>query len=366
MSERLLVTGADGYLGRLLVRHHLAEAGVDRNLLLWTRAPDVRSALARMGGVVDEADLASGRVRFASGDLRSSDPFRDVDPGEVRAIVHLAAATSFTISAGQADAVNRDGTARVVDLARRCAGLESLCVASTIYASGLRVGPVPESELDGTPGFANEYERSKWEAELVVLTAGLSVPLAVVRLATVVADDAAGRVTEHNAVHNTLNLLRHGLLSLMPGEPSAPVYLITGAVAVQALAAAVESRAEGIFHVAHRSEDSLTLEEALDIAIEVFSRDPAFAGRRLRRPRFADLTSFGLLAEGASSFGSGVLGQALGSLLPFARQLYAGKHVENDRLRTLLPGYRPDDARDLFAGACAALLPEQEVAGAAS
>ena len=358
MPRRLLVTGADGYVGRLLVEHYLAHT--DRSLLLWTRAGDTASALARMAGAVTPDDLSKGRVRFAGGDLREPAPFAGVDRGEVGAIVHLAAVTSFTVDRAAADAVNRDGTARVLDFAQRCPWLESVCLASTIYASGLTSGVVHERRLDGPPDFANEYERSKWEAEELLMQSPLDVPASVVRLATVVADDETGEVTAHNAVHNTLNLLRHGLLSLMPGDPSTPVYLITGELAAQALAAAVDSRAQGCFHAAHGAEDSLTLGEALDIAFEVFSRDVGFTARRVRRPRFADLTSFGLLAEGASSFGGGVLGQALGSLLPFARQLYVTKDVRNEALRRLLPAYRPDDAAAVFAATCARLLGPRE------
>ena len=359
MPERLLVTGADGYLGRQLVKHYLAHT--DRSLLLWTRAHDTVSALARLDGAVTADDLTSGRVRLAGGDLREAEPFGGVDPGEVGAILHLAAVTSFTVDRAEADAVNRDGTARVLDLALRCPRLESVCLASTIYASGLTSGVIQEGRLDRPPDFANEYERSKWEAEELLVESPLDVPASVVRLATVVADDGSGQVSALNAVHNTLNLLRHGLLSLMPGDPSTPVYLITGELAVQALAAAVDTRAQGFFHAAHRAEDTLTLGEALDIAFEVFSRDDEFAAHRVHRPRFADLRSFGLLAEGASSFGGGVLGQALGSLLPFARQLYVAKNVRNDALRRLLPAYRVDDAATVLAATCARLAAPREV-----
>jgi nucleoside-diphosphate-sugar epimerase len=341
---RVLVTGADGSVGRHLVQHLLASS--EEPLLLWTRARDTHEALARMRGVVRAAHLVSGRVRLVAGDLRDRAPFRAVDPREVGAVIHLAAVTSFAVSAEEADAVNRDGTAKVLGLAARCPSLRSFCLAGTVYASGLRAGPVAEEPLDDSAGFANHYERSKWEAEQLVLRAGLGVPTAVVRLATVLADDASGRFSDRTAVHNTLDLLRRGLLPLMPGDPDVPVYVVTGELAARSLAEALAQRAQGVLHAAHRPEHSLTLREALDIALQTFDS---------RRPPFADLTSFGLLARGVDSFGGGVLGQALGSLLPFARQLYVGKQVDNTRLRGLLPDYRPDDAAALFRATCEAL-----------
>ena len=36
------------------------------------------------------------------------------------------------------------------------------------------------------------------------------------------------QVTQHNAVHNTLQLLYYGFISTLPGSPATPVYLVTG------------------------------------------------------------------------------------------------------------------------------------------
>jgi nucleoside-diphosphate-sugar epimerase len=350
-STRTLVTGADGYLGGLLVRHLLSHS--DRSLLLWTRAGD-RTVPDEPAATRLEAVQVGNRVQVRSGDLRSTEPFRDVDLDEVDSIVHLAAVTSFTVSRSEADLVNRLGTAKVLRLADRCPRLESVTLASTLYASGLQGGSVAEVSHDGTAGFANEYERSKWAAEQLGL-AYRGARLSILRLATVLADDDTGRASTHNALHHTLELLRHGLLALMPGHPATPVHLITGDLAVRALAAALDSDGAGIYHVTAPASHTLTLGQAIDLAFEVFGGYQAFLRRGVRRPRFVDFASFQLLADGASSFGAGILGQALSSLLPFARQLYVAKDVRNDRLAQLLPGHRPDSTADVFARMCARL-----------
>ena len=352
MAERaLLITGADGYLGRLLVHRLLTTT--DRPLILWTRAASDREAADRCAAAFGAAVVGSSRIHCTGGDLTLPDAFDRVEGRRVGGIAHLAAVTAFTVDADTATAVNVDGTRRLLDLAQRCPDLATVCLAGTLYASGLRAGAVREEQCEERPDFANEYERSKWEAEALLFDRDLP-RFSVVRTATVLADDMSGGAGQQNAVHHTLQLLRHGLLSLMPGTPDTPVYLTTGDRAARAIAAAVES-GSGVYHEADEVGDCLTLGGALDIAFEVFGRDQRFSRRRIRRPMFTDRRTFDLLAGATSSLGGGILGQAVGSVRPFAAQLYIAKQVHNARLRALLPDREPLDAAALFAATCQAL-----------
>ncbi|GAB1640687.1 SDR family oxidoreductase [Krasilnikovia sp. MM14-A1259] len=351
---RIMVTGADGYLGRHLVRHLLTHT--DHPLLLWVRAATAAEAEAKCAPLLRDLPGAAGRVRCTGGDLSGDDPFGAVVPDDLGAIVHTAAVTSFTVEQDVAQRVNTEGTARLLDLARRSPRLRSVCLLSSLYATGLQAGPIMELPAPvPSAGFANAYERSKWAAEAYAF-GQTDLPVSVLRVATVLADDATGRAGQHNAVHNTLRLLRLGMLALMPGLPDTPVYLTTAELVARAAAAAVSRAETGVFHVADRAADSLTLARTLDVAFEVFGADPGFARRRVARPEYADLHSYRLLADSARGFGASVLGQALTSLLPFAAQLYVGKDVGNERLRALLPGYRPLDAAALLGATCRQLL----------
>ncbi|RZU54523.1 male sterility protein [Krasilnikovia cinnamomea] len=351
---RILVTGANGYLGRHVARHLLTHT--DRPLLLWARAGTAAEARAKVAPLLRDVPGAADRVRYTGGDLSGDDPFAGVATGDLTAIVHTAAVTSFTVEHDVAQRVNTAGTARLLELARRCPRLDSVCLFSSLYATGLQAGPITELPAPvPSAGFANAYERSKWAAEAYAF-GQTDLPVSVLRVATVLADDESGRAGQHNAVHNTLRLLRLGLLGLMPGLPDTPVYLTTADVTARAAAAAVSQSATGVFHVADRAADSLTLARTMDVAFDVFGADPGFARRRVARPEYADLHSYTLLADSSRSFGASVLGQALTSLLPFAAQLYVAKDVANDRLRALLPDHRPLDAAALLAATCRNLL----------
>ena len=329
MADRILVTGAGGYLGRRLAERLLATS--DASLVLWLhRDAATPPALARFGD----------RVQVSSGELGEPDAFAGVDPRELTHIVHAAAVTRFNVEAELADRVNVDGARQVFELASRCPRLEHLVQVSTVYAAGLREGEVAEAPLERAARFANHYERSKWNAEQLLLAQYPQLPATIARVATVIADDLGGPIGQQNAVHNTLRLLFHGLLSLVPGEAGTPVYFVTGQLVVDALAALVRGmQRPRVVHVSHGAAESATLGELVDVAFEVFAADSGFRARRLLKPLLVDAESFELLVSGIDGFGGDAVRQALASVAPFARQLFSAKQVQNDQLRALLPGY---------------------------
>ena len=324
----VLITGGGGYVGSLVAGRY-KEAG--------------------------EEVVTHGR---ATGDLAAPDPFAEVDPGPITHIVHSGALTRFDVGRDEARAVNVEGTRKLLAFARTCPRLESLGVVSTVYATGLRGGPIAEQLYEYEPGFANEYEWSKWEAEqLVAATAG-DLPWRILRVATVVADDGSGQVTQHNAFHETLKLWFHGLLPLVPGDPATPLYLVTGDFVSSAITALMaDPAATGVYHLAHAPDCSLTLKEALDVVAAAFDTVEAFRRRRVLPPLLGDRETFDLLASGVEAFGGGIVRQSLQSVVPFARQLFVAKEVDNRRLRAVLgDGYAAPDPAELVRRTCDSLV----------
>jgi len=333
VSRRILITGAGGYLGQRLVEQLLAAS--DATVVAFVHGdpaapPAVPEALARFGD----------RVVMAAGELGAAGALDGVDPAELTHIVHGAAVTRFNVEADLADRVNLGGARQVFELATRCPRLEHLIQVSTVYVAGLVDGDVVEAPLPRAPRFANHYERSKWEAEQLLLGEFAALPATIARVATVIADDVGGPVTQRNAVHNTLRLLFHGLLSLVPGEADTPVYFVTGKLVVDALAALVLGKVRPpIVHITYGATESATLAQLVDLAFDVFEGDAGFRNRRLLKPLLVDAESFEMLVSGIDGFGGDAVRQALASVAPFARQLFSPKRVVNDELRRVLPGY---------------------------
>jgi nucleoside-diphosphate-sugar epimerase len=322
--KAVLVTGAGGYLGARIA-----------------------ALYARAGWPV---------IAWA-GELRSDEPFAALDPGEIGAIVHAAAITRFNAEQHLAWQINVRGTAKLLRFAERCPGLEALGLLSTIYASGLRPGAIDEQPFDGSSGFANHYERSKWLAEAELLGRFGHLPWRIFRIATVIADDESGDVGRHNAVHNTLKLLYHGLISLVPGAPDTPLYFVTGEFAAGNVFELMQRAADRvIYHLAPARAQSVTLDRLLEIAWQAFARSPEFARRRVLKPAYADLGSFGHLADGVAGFGGQVLAQAIASITPFARQLYVKKSVGNHNLRAAGTPYALSELEGLVRSTCARLV----------
>lgn len=334
----VLVTGARGYVGRLVVRRYLEEG---TEVLVHGR----QATKAAPAGVLPVV-----------GDLADEDPFVAVGDelrDRITAIVHAGAITRFDVDEERARVVNVEGTAKVVDFARRCPRLESFGLVSTVYATGLRAGRVAEELYDDDPGFANAYEWSKWRAEQLVAEAAAEVPWRILRVATVIADDESGRVTQHNAFHETLKLWFHGLLPLLPGDAATPLYLVTGDFVARAILELMRPESPGgVFHLAHESGDSLTLGQAVDAVSQAFETVDGFRRRRVLRPLLGDEESFDLLASGVDSFGGGLVRQSLQSVVPFARQLFVAKQLDNSRLRSALAAYKAPDAAGLVTRTC--------------
>jgi nucleoside-diphosphate-sugar epimerase len=345
-AREVLITGGGGYLGRRIAIDCL-EQGLGP-VLLWGHgaAQSLPPELARFGR----------RVRACGGDLRDEEPFAGVSPDDLRLVIHAAAITRFNVSRDDAQRVNVEGTRKALRFAQRCPRLEGFGLVSSIYASGLRSGVLPEAPA-AAEAFANDYEWSKWAAECVLVEEGGSVPWQVFRVATVVADDEHGRVIQHNAVHNTLRLLYRGLLTMVPGTPETIVYLVTGAFASQAIVRLVQHPAAGRFwNVAHSPHESPTLDVVLDAAFEAFTADEWFRRRRIPKPLYVDAESFRALTAAASRFSGALVRDALGSVAPFAPQLFVHKEVENAGLVRALGWSHAPDPRALVRRTCAQLV----------
>jgi dihydroflavonol-4-reductase len=168
-GDRVLVTGATGFIG----------SAVTRNLV--ARGQEV-VALVEPGA--DAANLEGLDVKQVVGDLRRADDVRQVVSG-CRAVFHVAALYRFWARDPSAFyAINVDGTRNVLSAASE-AGVERLVYTSTVGTLGL------ENVTDGSTAadersypdvrhLYGSYKRSKYVAEHEVLRAaaeGLPVSL---------------------------------------------------------------------------------------------------------------------------------------------------------------------------------------------
>ena len=165
MSDRVVVTGAEGFVGRVLVERLRREG---RSVV-----PVTRAVLAARDGSAAAADYAD----FAR--------WPEVLEG-AGAVVHLAA-RAHVVRDAAADPLaefrraNVAGTARLNEAAVRC-GVPRFVFVSSIGVLGNDSGPRPFTASD-PPRPAEPYAVSKWEAEQLVTarTAGTGTQPVIVR-----------------------------------------------------------------------------------------------------------------------------------------------------------------------------------------
>lgn len=356
-DKEILLTGASGYLGSGLAKDLLKNT--DYSLRLVFRAGNAYELETKKNSFLEVTDLQDlqERINFVGGDITDENLYHQLDPRKIALIVHSAAVTRFNVDSKTADEVNVRGTQAIIDFANKCSNLEQLALLSTVYVAGLKTGFIDENPLDNEAGFSNEYERSKWQAEQLLVNNEAALPWSIYRISTAIADNDSGKVKQLNAFHNTLKLFYYGLLSLFPGEPEATLYFVTGDFAVKAVSTALCSgKASGIYHVCHEQQESINLKDLIDTVFEEFSRHGNFKSRRVLKPLFADAESFELLTAGVNSLNAGVVSQALSSVSPFSRQLFANKQFTNTRLRSIYSDYKSPDPKTLIAKAASYLV----------
>ena len=348
MSESVLITGADGYFGSLLTEKYLRHS--DNNLLLWLHANNTADYQFKREKLLQRYPGYIKRIKIHGGDLRDNNPLDGVKPSEVTSIIHTAAITRFNVEEQLANDVNREGTLKIASFAQTCSCLEQFSFVSTIYSSGLAPGVIEEAPVNASGPFANHYERSKCEAEYSLQRYFPDLPWNIFRAATIIADDNSGKVVQYNVFHNTMRLFFHGLISLLPGTATTPIYLTTGRSTIDAIFHIVNSQApnQSIYNVCYKQHSALTLGELIDRVFFNFNGSSEFQRKRILKPLFTDLEAFESLASVLKGLSGAVVQQALDSIRPFAKQLFIDKDPANDRLINAYPDYETPDMHCLI------------------
>lgn len=355
----LLVTGGTGALGRELVRR-LADLPSPPRVVVLSRQARNPESLACHGPVpAPFPGLLPGVVEVVRGDLRAG-PGLGLSP-QVRAeledrvtgILHAAADTRFTLPLGAARAANLGGTRSLLGFAARCHALDRIGCFSTVYVAGRRTGGVLESDLvDRGAGFANTYERSKFEMELELRARMADLPIAVYRASTLIGDASTGRVTRPNAFHHTLRLLHHGLAPMVPGDPQNRVDLVAADYVADAALHLFRRRFEPgrTYHLC-AGPDAIPLGELIDSVLEAFHRErPAWRRRGIERPAIVDPATYELFARSVEETGNQVLLAAIHAVQSFADQLACPKTFDTVATSRALEGsgLRPPPIREVL------------------
>jgi long-chain acyl-CoA synthetase len=275
LKKTVFLTGATGFIGTQIARFLLKDEDV--TILALVRARDSEDAarkLARNWWDWPELTNSLGsRIEAVCGDVCSpmlglkETTYSDLTE-RITHIIHTAADWRF-VPLEKLRETNVQGTANVIEFAKkinRQKHLERFSHISTAYVAGGRTGVVPEGELTDQFGFFTNYERSKYEGELLVQAAKTELSVSVFRPSMVVGDSQTGAIKTFNTFYFPLRLYLTGKMRFMPVSRSLRINVVPVDYLADAIARLTfDPKADGLnFHIVAPYETLPTLGELLD------------------------------------------------------------------------------------------------------
>jgi thioester reductase-like protein len=279
----VLLTGATGFVGQELLGR-LLDRG-DRHVHALVRAGDDRDAAARLP---EHEHLSAWAGDLERPGLGLDGARADALTERVSTVIHCAASVSFSLGLEESRRVNVAGSGRMAELAERCAsrgdGLERFSYVSTAYVAGAHRGEFTEDCLDVGQGFRNPYERSKYEAELLLRERAAGLPLQVLRPSIVVGDSRTGWTSSFNVLYPPLRAFARGAIPALPARRHSPVDVVPVDYVADSVERLAREGPDGTFHLV-AGRNATTVGRLIELASRRFARPapPLFPPRLYRR-----------------------------------------------------------------------------------
>jgi thioester reductase-like protein len=235
----ILITGGSGFIGSALLPMLVRDNSVDKITLL-LRPSATHTANDRVESLIDktflpsERYLARSKIVAAAGDLTAEDLGLD-EPTKTRLlrdcthILHIGASTDFGAPIEESRLINVEGTKRLLAFAvtaRVLGKLTRFDYVSTAFVAGTKPGRVTEDELIRNQAFANAYEQSKFEAEILVREHHKTLPTTIYRPSIVVGDSRNGYTPHFKVLYWPLQLLSRNILPFIPCSRAARLDIV--------------------------------------------------------------------------------------------------------------------------------------------
>jgi thioester reductase-like protein len=269
-DETVFLTGFPGFIaGRLVER--LASEGARFRLLV--QPAFMERARADVARIVEKTGAPAENFRLLEGDITReglglSAAELEGARREATVVFHLAAVYDLAVSRELAERVNVEGTRNVNAFAKSLRNLRRYHYVSTCYVAGRRTGVIFESELRHDAGFRNNYEETKYLAELEVDALKSELPVTIHRPAVVCGDSRTGETAKYDGVYYLINYIRmfpRALSLANIGNRDVRLNVVPVDFAVEAMAALARDDTSAGETVQLADPAPLTTEELFDV-----------------------------------------------------------------------------------------------------
>lgn len=227
MGNVYFFTGYPGFIATALLRQIIRDGHTIEHCYLLVLPEMKQKAEEEAAKIALSEKVDHNKLTVITGDITK--PKLDL-PGDVQAVLqqqvthvfHLAAIYDLAVPEQLAYKVNVTGTRNVNDWLFTLTQLKRYIYFSTAYVSGRREGIIYESELEKNQIFKNHYERTKYEAEVLVKQIIDQIPTTIIRPAVVKGDSRTGETIKFDGPYFILNFFDR--LKFLPFLP----YLGTG------------------------------------------------------------------------------------------------------------------------------------------
>jgi nucleoside-diphosphate-sugar epimerase len=213
-----LITGFPGFLSLNIVEELISQdkASAIYLLHLGTMTAEAEEIVGKLTGNT-RADLL-----LVEGDITQPNlGMTEVRIGEIREKVeyvwHLAAIYDLAVPQDLAHKVNVEGTRNVNSFCKTLHQLKRYVYFSTAFVAGTRKGEIYENELEYPTSFNNFYERTKYEAEVLVDELKGIMPITIIRPGIVKGNSETGETVKFDGPYFIMNMFKR--LSFLPWIP---------------------------------------------------------------------------------------------------------------------------------------------------
>jgi thioester reductase-like protein len=208
-SETIFLTGFPGFIAGRLLRRLAAEPF---KFLLLVQAAFIERARQEVREIAEQIGRSETEFRILEGDITEPNlglSAQDLESArrEATVIFHLAALYDLAVARDIALRVNLEGTRNVNQFARSVSKLRQYHYVSTCYVAGKREGPIFEDELQHDAGFRNNYEETKYLAEVEVQNLKSELPVTIHRPAVVCGDSQTGETVKYDGIYYLIHYL---------------------------------------------------------------------------------------------------------------------------------------------------------------